>query len=164
MLASMYADNSCAKSRYCQALKKVKTVTATANGMTRSGLDEFTKTRITQGASSAREMRTDMADNSIALYSQLSRLGACHITFDNIDIIVAGIQHHLTQGYTTFELDPVDESLDRTNQKTVHEAKIMFTLDALNIGSSQNRLLLCASVDCSMTVIFNVMLSTLLGI
>jgi hypothetical protein len=139
MLASMYADNSCVKSCRGQALKKVKTVTATANGMTRAGLDEFAKTRLTQGHSSAREMRTDMADISIALYSQLSKLGACHITFDNIDTTVAGVQHHLTQGYTTFELDPLDENLDKANQKSVREAKAMFTLDALNIGSSQNR-------------------------
>ncbi len=139
MLASMYADNSCVKSRYGQALKKVKTVTMTANGVMRAGLDELTKTRLTQGASSAREMRTDMADNSIMLFRQLSRLGTSHLTFDNIDTTVAGIQHHLTQGYTTFELDPVDESLDRTNQTSVKDSKAWFTLENLDIGSKENR-------------------------
>ena len=121
------------------SLKKVKTVTTSANGLSRNGLDELCKVRVTQGHSAAREMRTEMADNSLALYSQLAQLGTVTVTFDNLDTTVAGEQHHLTQGFSIFELDPVDPDLDFLNEMGVDEAKGLFTLEHIDIGSEKNR-------------------------
>jgi hypothetical protein len=67
-LASLYANNSAVSSAFGLALKKVKTVTTSANGLSRAGLDELCQVRVTQGHSAAREMRTEMADNFLALY------------------------------------------------------------------------------------------------
>ena len=138
-LASLYANNSAVSSSYGLALKKVKTVTTSANGLSRAGLDELCKVRVTQGHSAAREMRTEMADNSLALYYQLAQLGTASITFDNLDTTVAGVQHHLTQGFTVFELDPVDPDLDIFNEMGVNDAKNLFTLEHMDIGSEKNR-------------------------
>ena len=73
------------------------------SGLTNSGLDSLSKVGVSMTSKSAKNDMNDMASITEEILKQYGCKHVPQFTFDNLDIRINGIIHHLTLNYLEFE-------------------------------------------------------------
>ena len=134
MLLNQIIVNTASKVLYCSAMLKVKTITSRDSGLTRAGLDNLGKVRVTQGHGAYSEMKNEHASLALQMYKKYGSLSSSSQGLDNVMIN----KKHYTQGYTVFEMDSRFNELDATNEKTLEERLAMFNINSINMEHERN--------------------------
>ena len=127
-------------SRLNNSLKKTKSISTKNNGLTNSGLDELAHLGIVETSRSYRNDRdflASLSDHILKMYAQFS---TCQITFDNMDMTVGGVMHHMTLPFLEFEMK--DTSNLSMEEKSFDEALEFFKKETVLMKSLENKDLL----------------------
>ena len=133
-----YSFSSLAEAANSQnnSLKKVKSLGLRSTGLTNSGLDSLSQIGVSETSRSARNDRDVLASISEEIVKQHAKNNVPQYTFDNLDIRINNITHHLTLNFKEFEQN--DTSDLSTNAKPVEELLDFFTKETLLLQSVEN--------------------------
>ena len=137
--ACMFSSLACSVSRVNNALKKTKSAVTKNNGITNTGLDMLASVGIMETSRSYRNDRDFLASLSDHLLRSYARFSVPQITFDNLDMTVGNVMHHMTLSYLEFETE--DTSALPTDEREFETALEYFELETVLMGSDLNRLL-----------------------
>ena len=138
--AYMFSALACSVSRVNNALKKTKTAITKSNGLTNVGLDELATAGIFETSRSFRNDRDMLASLNEHILKSYAQNSVAQITFDNMDLTVGGIMHHMTLPFLEFETE--NTSFLSTDEKTFEDALDYFNVDTVLITSGFNENLL----------------------
>ena len=134
-LSYLFSTLAAAVCRSNNSLKKTKTASAKLNGMTNTGVDDLAKAGIFETSRSFSNDRDFLASVSEELMKSYARQSIPQITFDNMDIKISHVLHHLTLSFLEFET--VDTSELPAEEKSSEEALDMFKLDTVLLRRSE---------------------------
>ena len=135
--AHMFSTLACSVSRFNNALKKTKSVTTKNNGLTNNGMDLLSNVGIFETSRCYRNDRDYLASLSHHILMSHARISVPQVTFDNMDMNICNILHHMTLPFLEFEIEDTSE-LPR-EEKSFDEALEYFTLDTILITSDFNQ-------------------------
>ena len=119
-----------------KALQKIKSITMKSNGLTNAGLDAMAAVGATETSRTFRNDIDLLASISEEIVKNYARNNIAQFTFDNLDICISKIQHHLTLNFLEFEQN--DTSHFSTDSESKDEMLSFFSLDTLLLKSPQN--------------------------
>ena len=119
-----------------KALKKIKSISMRSSGLTNAGLDSLSAVGVAETSRTFRNDRDLLASISEEIVKQYAKNQTAQFTFDNLDICINKIQHHLTLNFLEFEKK--DTSKLRTDSKTRDEMLVFFSLETLLLKSKEN--------------------------
>ena len=117
-------------------LKKIKTLSLRSTGLTNSGLDSLAHIGVSETSRSARNDRDVLASISEEIVKQHAKINVPQYTFDNLDIRINDVTHHLTLNFSEFEQN--DTSDLSTDNKPEEELLDFFSIETLNLQSEGN--------------------------
>ena len=118
------------------SLKKIKSLGLRSTGLTNSGLDSMSQVCVSETSRSARNDRDLLASISEEIVKQHAKINVPQYTFDNLDIRINDITHHLTLNFSEFEQS--DTSDLSTDAKPIEELLDYFTKESLLLQSEEN--------------------------
>ena len=112
--AYMFSSLACSVSRLNNALKKTKSVNTKNNGLTNNGLDLLANIGVFETSRTYRNDRDFLASLSEHILKSYAQISVPQITFDNMDMSVGNVKHHMTLPFFEFETEdtshlPIDE-------------------------------------------------------
>ena len=137
--AFMFSTLACSVSRLNNALKKTKSVSTKSNGLTNTGLDVLALLGIFETSRTYRNNRDLLASISDLVLMSYAHCAAVQITFDNMDLTVGGVMHHMTLPFIEFEKE--DTSHLSSEEKSFEEALEHFKDETVLITSEFNKAL-----------------------
>ena len=120
-----------------KALKKIKSICMKTNGMTNAGLDHEAASGAAESSRSFRNDRDLVASFQEEIVKNYAKSGTAQFTFDNLDIRINNIQHHLTLNFLEFE--QADTSEFNTDSKSLEEMLGFFCLESVLLRSESNQ-------------------------
>ena len=134
-----YSFSTLAESAACQnnSLKKMKTLSLKNSGLTNTGLDSLASVGVTETSRSCRNDRDLVASIAEEVLKKYAKNHVPQMTFDNLDIAINGIAHHLTLNYHEFE--QVDTDNLETKSKSIEEMLEFFKLETILLKSDENK-------------------------
>ena len=135
--ACMFSSLACSVSRVNNALKKTKSAVTKNNGITNSGLDMLASIGIMETSRSYRNDRDFLASLSDHLLRSYAKVSVPQITFDNMDMTVGNVMHHMTLSYLEFETE--DTSALPTDEREFETALEYFKLETVVMTSDLNK-------------------------
>lgn len=138
MLVNMNVVNCSIKPKFGTAMMKIKTIAAKAAGLTKEGLSNLNKVKVTQSPSSAATIRTQFANLALEMFKEQGAQGTCSLVIDNVAKTVQGKLQHFTQLYSSFEHDSLAEHFPSDDQMSLEERLKLFNLDTLDVESALN--------------------------
>ena len=136
-LAYMFSSLASAVSVKNNALKKLKSISTKNNGLTNMGLDVLANVGIFETSRSWRNDRDFLASLSDQILKSYARFSVAQVTFDNMDLVIANVMHHMTLPFLEFET--LDTSSLSTQEKTFEEALEFFDIKTVDIMSEFNK-------------------------
>ena len=136
-VAYMFSSLACAASGKNNAMKKTKSVSTKTNGLTNAGLDVLAHAGIFETSRSWRNDRDLLASLSEEILKAHAKFFVPQITFDNMDLTIANIMHHMTLPFLEFET--IDTSHLPTENKTFEVALEYFEFKTVDITSDFNK-------------------------
>ena len=119
------------------ALKKTKSLSTKSNGLTNTGLDVLATVGIFETSRSYRNDRDFLASLSEEILKSYAKIAVAQITFDNMDMSMGGVMHHMTLPILEFETE--DTSNLSTEEKSFEEALDYFSNETVLITSDFNK-------------------------
>ena len=101
-------------------MNKIKFIATKNNGLTNTGLDILANVGVFETSRSWRNDRDLLASISDEILKSYAKFSVCQVTFDNMDISIGNVMHHMTLPFHKFE--KVDTSHLSTVEKTFEEA------------------------------------------
>jgi hypothetical protein len=135
--AYIFSSLASTVSRQNNALKKIKSVSTKTNGLTNSGLDVLANVGIFETSRSFRNDRDFLASLSENILKSYAQSSVPQITFDNMDMCIGNIMHHMTLSFLEFETE--DTSHLSTMEKSFEEALDFFKKETVLITSEFNK-------------------------
>ena len=135
---SSLAEASCPSNN---ALKKLKTLCLRNCGLTNAGLDSMSNVGIAQCSKSARNDINDMASITEEILKVYAKKYVAQFTFDNLDIRINDVTHHLTLNYMEFEQH--DTSGLSTIAKPLEDLPTFFKKELLILNAEENVCIVC---------------------
>ena len=136
-IAYLLSSLASAVSGQNNALKKIKSISSKNNGLTNAGLDDLAKMGIFETSRSWRNDRDLLAGLSDEILKRNARIFVSQVTFDNLDMNIANVMHHMTLPFLEFET--VDTSNLSKEGKSVEEALEFFKIETVDIMSDFNK-------------------------
>ena len=136
-LAYLFSSVATAVSSRNNAMKKIKSIATKNSGLTNSGLDILSKVGVFETSRTWRNDRDLFASLSDEILRSHAKFSVSQVTFDNMDINIANVMHHMTLPFIEFE--KVDTSHLSTQEKTFEEALEYFVNDTVDITAEVNR-------------------------
>ena len=136
-VAYMFSSLASAMSCKNNAMKKTKSISTKTNGLTNAGLDDLAHTGIFETSRSWRNDRDLLASLSEEILKAHAKFFVPQITFDNMDLTIANVMHHMTLPFLEFET--IDTSHLSKENKTFEEALEYFELKTVDITSDFNK-------------------------
>ena len=136
-LAFSFSSLAEAASSLNKAVKKTKTVCLRSSGLTNSGLDAHSPTGAVETSRSFRNCRDFTASISEEVLKQYAKKSVAQFTFDNLDIQINKVSHHLTLNILEFE--QTDTSGLNTDVKTREEMLSYFSPEFVFLKSEKNK-------------------------
>ena len=118
-----------------KALKKIKSISMKSSGLTNSGLDSLASVGAAETSRTFRNDRDLLASISEEIVRQYARKYTPQFTFDNLDVCVNKVPHHLTLNFLEFEQD--ETSGLNIQNKVFEDMLAFFNLDTVLIQSDQ---------------------------
>ena len=137
--AYIFSTLACTVSRQNNALKKTKSVTTKNHGLTNNGLDVLANVGVFETSRTFRNDRDFLASLSEQILQSYAKISVPQITFDNMDMCIANVMHHMTLSFLEFETE--DTSHLSTEEKSFEEALEYFKKETVLITSGFNRTL-----------------------
>ena len=137
--AYMFSSLASSVSRLNNALKKTKSAMTKNNGTTNVGVDELAIVGITETSRSCRNDRDFLASLNDHILKSHAQTAVPQITFDNMDLTVGGVMHHMTLPFLEFE--PENTSHLSMEEKPFEVALEYFKEDTVLITSAFNSIL-----------------------
>ena len=137
--AYMYSSLASSVSRLNNALKKTKSASTKNNGITNNGLDLLANIGVFETSRSYRNDRDFLASLSDHILKSYAQFSVPHITFDNMDLSVGHVMHHMTLPFLEFEIEDTTDL--PTDEKSFEEALEYFRMETVLITSDQNQTL-----------------------
>ena len=113
-LFSTLAEAACSRNN---SLKKTKTLCLKSSGLTNSGLDSLASVGGAETSRSCRNDRDMLASISEEVLKQYAKSHVPQMCFDNMDIRLNNVDHHLTLNY--YEFEQSDTSAFQTDSKGI---------------------------------------------
>lgn len=132
-LAFTFANLAESVSSENRALKKIKSICLKSSGLTNAGLDSLATVGAAETSRSFRNDRDLLASISEEIVKQYARKFTPQFCFDNLDICINKVPHHLTLNFLEFEQDATLGL--NTESKSLEEMLEFFTLNTLLIQS-----------------------------
>ena len=136
-IAQMFSSLASSVSGKNNALKKTKSVSTKNNGTTNAGLDMLAHAGLTETSRSVRNDRDLLASLADEILRSYARYAVPMITFDNMDICIANVMHHMTLPFLEFET--IDTSHLSVEEESFEEALDYFDMKTVNIMSDFNK-------------------------
>ena len=118
------------------ALKKLKSLSLRTSGLTNSGLDSFSSIGVAETSRSCRNDRDELASISEDIVKKHAKKHVPQFTFDNLDIRINNITHHLTLNFSEFEQG--DTSHLPTLSESREEMLKYFKIETIDLQSDEN--------------------------
>ena len=135
--AYLFSSLSCSVSRVNNGLKKIKSVSCKNNGLTNTGLDALANIGVFETSRTYRNDRDFLASLNEQILRSYAKISVPQITFDNMDLTISNVMHHMTLPYLEFET--VDTSSLPMDEKTFDEALDFFEPATVLITSDFNK-------------------------
>ena len=119
-----------------KAMKKIKSICMRSCGLTNAGLDLLAAAGAAETSRSFRNDRDLLASISEEIVKQYAQKGPVQFTFDNCDISINKVPHHLTLNFMEFEQHSTSEL--KTDSKSLEEMLQFFSLETVLLKSEEN--------------------------
>ena len=139
-IAYLFAQFASSVSSKNSTLKKIKSITMKSHGLTNEGLDCLASVGVVETSRSFRNCRDFLAGISDEVLKSYAKTMMAQFTFDNLDIQINHIMHHLTLNVLEFE-QTATTHLSTADSLSFDEMKTLFSLDTVLMQSDQNRCL-----------------------
>ena len=136
-LAFSFSSLAESASSHNKALKKIKSISMRSSGLTNAGLDSLSSVGASETSRTFRNDRDLLASISEEIVKQYARKNIAQFTFDNLDICINKVQHHLTLNFLEFEQN--DTSKLSTDTKSRKEMLAFFSLETILLQSRENQ-------------------------
>ena len=135
--AYMFSSLACSVSRKNNALKKTKSVSTKNNGLSNNGLDVLASAGIFETSRTYRNDRDFLASLNDHILRNHAKISVAQVTFDNLDMNINNVMHHMTLPYLEFETE--DTSNLSTDENVFDTALELFTEETVLITSRFNK-------------------------
>ena len=136
-VAYLFAQFASSVSSKNSTMKKIKSISLKSSGLTNEGLDCLAAVGVVETSRTFRNGRDFLAGISDEILKSYARTMMAQFTFDNLDIQINHIMHHLTLNYLEFE-QTTTFHLSTDDSLSFDQMKSLFSLDTVIMLSDQN--------------------------